>query len=237
MSKYQRNTCATSFHSIVAALLLFSGAALLVYGVYRRIEKDDEPFHLKYEAADVKELDNVASAVLHFNLVLILVGAFLLLSGVAALVAMSRKCAGRLFRIIFFLMAALIAAALVGTSVASLYLRSRRDSGPLFEYVGKAWEATVSSNAEDVCALEAKHQCRGFADGDCTTCPTGVGAGCTAKAKLRCAPCTVGTSQHTGRGCWQKFLSRAGKFFLATGAASAALAVVCLVDICLLWTL
>jgi Tetraspanin family len=238
MAKVQRahTSSARTFHGLVTVLLLVAGAGLLGYGLYRRIKKSDT-FDLNVEVKETKTLDSLVSFLLRFNLVLILVGAVLILSGIISILAQARNCAGSVFRFVFFFMAVAIFVVLAGLSAGSFYALARKDSGVVFDAFENAWVDSVGAVPEDVCALENKYKCRGFADNDCKTCPTGVGSVCTKTALTKCAPCTVGSSEYVGNGCWGEFDSRLRSFYIVMGAVGAVLAAIALIDIFVLCAL
>lgn len=229
--------CGKTYHAIVALLLMIAGGGLVGFGIYRKTKTNDGPFSLDYEAGEVTELDNIWSWVLRFNTAAIVVGAFLLVAGIAALIALTRRCIGGVFKVAYILVALVIMLALVGISGVAWYLLAKRNDSELSDFVAKAWESTVKSKPEDICSIEKDFQCRGFNDKDCEKCPLGVGTSCTPELLLRCAPCSEGETSNVANGCWNEFQSRFRRFYIIAGVVGAVLAGVMLSDMCVLCSL
>lgn len=203
------------------------------YGLYRRFNNSDG-FDLALEVKEAKKMDDAVSFLRKVNLLLILIGGFLVVSGIVSVIARSRNVAGKAFRVLFSFLAAAILVVLLGLSAVSFYALAKKDSGVVFDALEDAWIDFVKKAPEDVCKLENRHKCRGLENNDCKACPTGVGSACDAKALEKCAPCTKGSERFAGKGCWSKFDSKLRKFYIAIGAASAVLAAIAFMDICLL---
>jgi uncharacterized membrane protein len=122
-AKRAHTSSARTFHGVVTVLLLVAGAGLLGYGLYRRI-KTSGTFDLDFEVKETKTLE---------SLVQILVGAFLIQSGIISILALARNCAGSVFRFVFFFMAVAIFVVLAGLSAGSSYALARKDSGVVFD--------------------------------------------------------------------------------------------------------
>lgn len=219
MGQESRNTCGTAFHFMVVTLVLLAGGALLGVGLWRNSRETGGPFDLQY--GDVQNLNTVWRIALRINTAAIIVGAFMLVAGITAIIGASRKCLGGLFRVVYILMAIIIFIGLAAVSALAFYLLTQKDDGALKNFVHDAWEATVSDNPNDICKLEKEYKCRGFDNDDCQKCSNTNQDNCTAASKAVCAPC--GSNQFTATGCWGKFTDSYRKYYIAVGAVFATL--------------
>jgi hypothetical protein len=232
MAKSQRGSCGRVYHLCVSTLILLAGAGLLGIGIWRRVKNGDGPFNLQY--SDVKDLKNVWSIVQSWSTAAIILGAALLISGLFAVIAVSRNCLGSFSKVIYFILALVLTLALGAASGVSFYLLSVTKKSADFEsFIASTWEATVANEPQAICAIESDHACRGFASmGECTGCRLGVESTCTPLQRKRCAPCNTPTSTDVKNGCWAEFLSTFKRYYIIAGSVAAGLAILMFIDLC-----
>lgn len=229
--------CGRGFHIVVSVLMILVGGCLVGFGVYRKVKTNNGPFSLDYEASEVGELDNIWSWVLRLNTAAIVVGVGLILTGLGALIALGRGCLGGVFKVAYVLVALVIMLALVAVSGLSWYLLAKGNDNGLSNFVENGWKNTLANDKDDICAIEKRYQCRGFNNDDCKACPTGVGSSCTPDSRKLCAPCTEGSTQFVGNGCWNEFHNNFRKFYILVGGIASGLAGLLLVDLCVVCSL
>lgn len=212
MSRHEANRSAACYHTFVAILLLLLGGGLLGLGIWLRVTERGGPSSLDYERAN---LPNVMSWV---SLAAIVVGGFFLLAAVSALFALSRKCVGMVFRVVYVLMALVILAALVLIAAASFFILDRRDAPFVGDALQSAWSATVADRPQAVCEVEKALMCRGFRD-----------ASCVAET---CASCPMAVKgAEAMRSCYGAIVDDLRRVYLPAGIVAVVAGVFVLIDI------
>lgn len=201
--------------------MLLAGGALVGTGIWLLATDHAGPLHLEYGD------NNVWSFVLNFGIGGILIGAFLMLTAIAGLIALSRKCVGSCFKVIYIVMVLVILAVLVFITVVAAVIRERGDSENVKDFLQEAWDLTVTENPDEICRLEEFYKCRGFNDTDCLKCPLGIETECSTTTS--CAKC--GVSTFAGTGCYDEIVGSVRRFFLPVAIVAGLLAVVVVIDI------
>lgn len=220
MAVNDRNRAARVYHALVSILLLLAGGALLGTGIWLRVTDTAGPINLEYSGS------SVFNWVLNFNIGLMLIGIFLIVTAIASLLALARKCLGATFKVIYVLMAVIVFLALAFIMVVSIVILVNDDSEVVKDFLSQSWNRTVQKNSKEVCRLEEHFNCRGFLDNDCVGCELGTEASCSNPA---CAKCD--RSANVTIGCYEEIVDSVHKFYLPTAIISGLLAFVVLVDI------
>ena len=218
MAKHERNRGVQVYHSIVAILLLLAGGALLGVGIWLRVTDNRGPLNLQYSG------ESFFNFVLNISIGAIVVGVFLLVTAVVAMLALARKCIGVTFKAIFVILALIILAALVFICVVSVLVRVKGDSETVRDFVFDAWKLTVENSPDDVCTIETNLNCRGFSDFDCADC-----TGLICANRDLCAPCSSPVDPSVG--CYTRIVNRLRNVFLPSAIVSGILSGVVLFDI------
>jgi Tetraspanin family len=225
----KRGGWARPYHSFVALVLLLAGGALLGYGVYLRLSKYHSQAFLDFARAS-NGSTNVLQVISQFDIAAMIVGAFVMLSGLIALIAVGRNCCGSLFRVVFFILALVILAALIGIAGLSFYL---------FHYQGQAsfktdtqalWAKQVQSSPNVICSIENSLRCRGFDNNNCATCPFGIESTCTQEEQVLCAKCSS-KKDYVAVGCFDKFRHALSRWYIIIGSVASGLALMQFVDL------
>lgn len=219
-TKPRRSRPAKYYHLTVAVLLLLTGGALLALGLYLQNTASGSVLNLQYKQKDRFRV------ILHARVGALFLGGALLLVGITALLSLAHHCIGVTFRLFHVAFALLLTAGLAYSCAACAIAASGAHSRELREYVGAAWTVTVVSHPDDVCTIEKQFECRGFADGDCKDCPTGMERECIMRPN--CARCGPGKS--TAVGCFDKIVESAKKVFLPVSIVSGIMAILLLLD-------
>lgn len=227
MALQERSRFAAGYHTLVALLLLLGGGALLGVGIWVYVTDRGGRLDLDYTGS------NVWNIVLNFGVAGIIAGGFLLLSAVVSLIALSRKCLGKVFRVIYVLVALLITAVLVFIAVITLLIFSRRDSAVVKDFVRDAWIASVQEPEfrQNVCTIQDEFDCRGFDDGDCASCGLGRESLCTPEERSLCPACVNEPVRPEGKGCYNAVIDSVAQIFLPIGIVASILAFIVLVDV------
>lgn len=234
--RQSKGSCSRTYHMLVTVLILLAGMGLLGVGIWRRVNRDEAPFNLSEDFID--ETDELWSLVLRFDLAAIVVGIFLIISGIIGLIGVAKNCLGGVARVLYLILAVVILLGCGGIAGVSFYLLARgtgQDSR-LESYSLTAWESGVSADPDAICVFENDFKCRGFEDGDCAACPTGEDATCTEQDRMRCAPCSGATSSQ-GTGCFEKLTGSLRTYYIIAGAVFSAITLIVLTDIFTLCTL
>lgn len=221
MAKHERNRFVSIYHSIVAILILLCGGALLGVGIWLHVTDNGGPLNLEYSG------DNFFRVVLNFSVGSMIIGGFLMITGVISLIAMTRKCVGATFRVLYIVLALLITAVLVFACVISSLILINGDNENVKDFISEAWKNTVKDRPDDVCSIEKNFECRGFMDNDCALCPTGKEPECSAQPN--CAKCSTNVSPRVG--CYDEILSNGKGIFRPIAIISGILSGVVLLDI------
>lgn len=219
MPKHEQYRFTRVFHTIVAILLLLTGGAALGFGIWLSVTNNANTYKLDFGNG------NSFRSWLSASNITIGVGVFLLLTAVVSLIALTRECVGKTFRIIYALMAILIMLALVATCVISIVILRNRNDAEVRTFVRDAWEETIRNDNNTVCEIEKALECKGFDDDDCKVC-VGIENNCDVDV---CASC--GISKFVGVGCFEMIVDRLWSLFLPTAIVSGVLALVVLMDI------
>lgn len=227
MSKADQRRFQRTYHSVVSILILFSGAALLTLGIWLTVSnRPNDLFNLDY-VGDGGFFD----VLLRTNVIAMILGGFLILAGVTALVALSRNWFGFTFRIIHFIMAILIFTLLAGICVAASLLTARRSDNGVKNFIRNAWTRTAKSEPSVICHIENSFECRGFNNLDCDGCLTGLEPACATVSDV-CVECSNTEYEvDAKKGCYTKITSTLKDFLLPTAIIAGILAVVVFVDI------
>lgn len=212
------------YHSIVAIITLLAGAAALSAGIWLNASKRGELFHLNHASGDVR------SALLSVNVTAFVFGGYLILTGVASLIALGKGCVGATFRVMYLVVALILFVVLVATTAVSAVVLQRARNESLHSFLQDGWTTTAVREPEIICEIEAAFQCRGFDDEDCAECLTGLEPKCPSLNPI-CTPCTSNEPLRSSTGCYKHIQSILRRLFLPTAVVSAILAAVVLVDI------
>ena len=228
MAIRERNKFATTLHSIVAGLLLLFGLGLVAVGIYLLVSDKGGRLDLDYTGS------NFWNFVLRFGIAAIIAGGFLIVASLLAIVAISRRCIGKVFRFVYVIMALVIVGVLVFIATISLLIVDRRDTTEIKDFVRDAWERSVTSDDEDarnrVCEIQEEFNCVGFEDNECRGCERGIGAGCTVEQQRRCPPCGAGAIGNVANGCYKEVRDNLKDVYLPLGIITAVLAAIVLLD-------
>lgn len=203
------NRGAAVYHTFVAILLLLLGGGLLGLSIWLRVSEHGGPASLDYQAGATR-VASIAAGV---------IGAFILGAAVSSLISLSRKVVGKVFRIIYVLMALCILGALILIAASSFFVVDKRDSPNVREALSTAWKQSLKRDGSDICSIESSLQCRSFADSSCKT--------------ETCASCPLAKASGVKEteSCYNVILADLKKVYLPTGIVSVIAAVFVLVDI------
>lgn len=246
MAKAEARKNTRAYHSFVAVLLLISGVGALGVGVWLRFTDRGDFLDLDFSGTSNGAIEAITST----DVGLMLIGAFLILSSIASLIALARNCIGYTFRVIYAIMAVIILVVLLGTCAASIAFLTNRNNSDVKDFFATAWENGVGegeiTSPDDVaksqaaiCKIESTFNCRGFEDNDCVVCPTGnvlTEPACAANNSSRCALCGTVTNVtaseiDVSNGCYNDIANTLRNAFLPSAIVSGILAVVVLIDI------
>lgn len=247
MSKAGERKGQRVYHAIVAILILLSGAGLLGVGMWLRFTDRGEFLDLDFSGSSNGAIEAISST----DVGAMVIGGFLILSGIISLIALSRKsCVGVTFRIIHIIFALVIFILLAGVCAASITFLAARNTSDVRNFFENAWENGVGdtniTSPNDVeraqaaiCKIESTFKCRGFDDNDCVACPTGAiitEPGCLTQTASRCAFCATITgyerdSVDPSVGCYGDFVNTLSTAFLPSAIVSGILSIVVLIDI------
>lgn len=249
MSKAGERKGTRAYHAVVAVLILLTGVGLLGVGVWLRFTDNGDFLDLDYSGSS----NGVVEAIASTDIGAMVTGAFLILSGIISLIALTRKsCVGYTFRILYIILALVILIVLLAVCAASITFLTSKDTTRVRRFFSDAWENSVGSGSftspDDVpnsqaflCQLESSFKCRGFDANDCVSCPTGdinSEASCAANVNSRCPLCaTIGSyDRNTSEvdvavGCYKKFTGTLDNVFLPSAIVSGILSIVLLIDI------
>lgn len=213
------------FHSMVAILILLAGGALLGLGIWMTVTGTGGPLNLNFSG------QNFFNIVLSADIGAIVLGGFLLLTGLVSLIALLNECIGMTFRALYIVMASIILVALIIVTVIASLIVNNGDNKDIRSFVSKAWERTVESDPHVVCEIERKFNCRGFKDQDCILCKTGSEPECA--ATVLCAKCNSVSRPDPNVGCYPKIKNNIRHVFLPSAIVAGLLSAVVLVDVLL----
>lgn len=227
MAVHERNRAARMYHGFISIVLLIAGGGLLGTGIWLRVTDNVGPLDLEYSGS------NVFNWVLNFSTVIMVLGVFLIVAAIAAILALARKCLGATFRLVYIIMGLIIFLALGFIMVVSILILRNDDSDVVEDFVSQAWDRTVLVNSAEICSLEKHYECRGFNDNDCVDCRLGTETTCGAKSCARCNREAADVS----KGCYDEIVDSIHKFYLPASIVSGLLAFVVLVDLIVACTL
>lgn len=214
---------------MVAILILLAGGGLLGVGIWMTSTGSGGPLNLDYTG------DSFFNVVLSADIGAIILGTFLLLTGLVSLIALTRKLLGVTFRILYVIMATVILAILVLITVMSSLIVANGDNAEVKKFIEEAWARTVKNDASIICEIENRFECRGFKDGDCTLCVLGIEPECN--ATVLCAECRDQVPDDAEKGCFDEILSTFNSVFLPSAIIGGLLSTVVLIDILITWCL
>jgi hypothetical protein len=220
---------AKPYHSLIATLLVLSGSALAGFGIYLRVSKYRKDAFLDFATAANGSTD-VLQKILQVDIAAMIVGAFLLVSGLVALFALARNCCGSMFRVFFFVLAVVILLSLAVIAGFAFFLLRYQGKASFRTKVQTVWGQQVRSKPNVICAIESNLQCRGFDNNDCKNCALGVESTCTAAQKLLCAPCSNKTD-NVAIGCFDDFRHTISRWFIIIGSVAGGLALLTFIDL------
>lgn len=229
MAKHDDRRTIRIYHALVAILILLAGGALLGLGIWMTLTSTGGPLNLEYAG------DSFFNIVLSANIGAMVLGGFLLFTGLVSLIALAKEWLGVTFRILYVIMATIILAMLVLITVMSSLVITNGDKNEVKRFIEEAWERTVKNDPNTICEIENRFVCRGFKDGDCTVCKTGLEPECN--ATVLCARCTDQIPVNASKGCFQQILSTFKSVFLPAAIISGILSSIVLMDILLTWCL
>lgn len=226
MAGYEERRTSKFFHTIVAILLLLTGGGLIGFGIWLTVAENTGPFNLDYTGDG-----GVFDVVLRTNIIVLIAGGFIILSGISSLLSMAKKCVGQTFRIIYIVLALVLFLIFAGLCVTSALIMARRNDDNIEEFIRDAWERTVKNEESVVCHIENTFECRGFYDDDCKPLSTVF--------RERCASCSNETYDiDAAGGCFSEITHLMRNVFLPVSVVSGAMAIVIFVDMmiaCCFW--
>lgn len=229
MAKRHENRGVRAYHAVVAILILLAGGGLLGVGIWMTSTASGGPLNLQYTG------DSFFNVILSADKGAIILGAFLLITGLVSLIALTRKLLGVTFRILYVIMATIILAILVLVTVMSSLIVANGDNAEVKKFVEEAWARTVSNEPTVICEIESRFQCRGFKNGDCTLCILGTEPECS--ATVLCAMCKDQVPEDASKGCFDEILSTFNSVFLPAAIIGGILSTIVLIDILITWCL
>lgn len=223
MAKADQVRCTRIIHTIVAILILLSGAALLSFGIWLSVTGNKGPFNLDYTG------DNIWKKLLIVPNIIMAMGAFLILTCIVSLISLSRNCVGVTARIIYIVLAIIIFIVLGVIFIGSIVLLRNRDNQSVENYVKDAWEGTVLNEPQIICDIEKEFQCKGFLNNDCD-CQTGLEQQCDLVRSRCVTTCSNPPSTYYDQGCYNKMVAKLVGVFFPVAIASGILIVLVFVD-------
>lgn len=204
------NRAAACYHAFVAIMLLVIGGGLLGVGIWLHVSNNGGPIDLDFTGSDFLNF------VLGISIAAIIIGIFLMLTAIVALVALARRCVGKVFRFLYIVLAVIILAVLIFIAVVSFVVLARRNDSFVRDVLKDAWERTVREDPNAICRIEEDFKCRGFDDAKCAT--------------ETCATCPNATSTAT-ESCYDKIMDDLRRVYLPLGIVSTVVAFFVLADI------
>lgn len=218
MAGHEERRSGKMFHTIVAILLLFTGGGLIGFGIWLSVAEDTGPFNLDYTGDG-----DVFDVVLRTNILVLIAGSFILLSGISSLLSMAKKCVGHTFRVIYIVMAIVLFLVFAALCVISALVMARRENEDVEKFIRDAWERTVSNEESVVCHIENTFECRGFYDDDCKTL--------SPVFSQRCASCNNTTYDvDSAGGCYSEITHLMRNVFLPVSIVSGVMALIIFID-------
>lgn len=210
---------------MVAILILLAGGTLLGLGIWMTATGTGGPLNLHFAG------ENFFNVVLSADIGAIVLGGFLLLTGLVSLIALLNECIGMTFRAIYIVMASVILVALIIVTVVASLIVNNGDNKDVKSFLSKAWERTVEAEPAVVCSIERKFNCRGFKDQDCILCKTGSETECVATPL--CARCNYIQPPDPNFGCYSKIKENIRHVFLPSAIVGGLLSAIVLADVLL----
>ena len=217
----------TIYHILVTIVTLLSGGSLFAFGIWLHATDNGLPFNLHHDG------DSWYGPFVRFGQGFMIVGALLLLTGVLALAALGRRrhADGYVFGVLYCVLALLIVAALAVACAVSTLVIVRGSDEATRDVLRSAWLRTASVQPAEICAIEAHFQCRGFDEGACVSCPTGLESACADVPQ--CTACGSGerSGAATVAGCYEEIVSSSKSIFRPAAIGTGVVAGVVLVDV------
>jgi hypothetical protein len=226
-------SCAGIFHRLVSFVLALLGGVFFGYGLYLLVSKKYQNSYVDLQSNGAQD---VSVHLPRIDIVLIIVGGVLILSSIAALVAMSRNCVGMTFRVMYGIFAVVMLAATILVAALYFYILRLQTRDTFKADARKIWVSSVQNNTKSVCSVESEYKCRGFDNQDCINCRLGSEATCNADQKAICPLCN-NDNDFTSKGCFQSINRTLRTQSIAIGAASTALALLLFIDLFVLCAL
>lgn len=219
MAKHEQRRFTRVFHTIVAVVILLAGGAALGFGIWLSVSKTANASKLEYGS------NSSFRAWLMAPKVTIGVGIFLIATALVSLIALTKQCVGKAFRVLYVLMAIVVLLVLAAFSALSVFMLLNRHNESVRDFVRVAWVETVKTDPDTVCELEKVLQCKGFDSKECEPC-IGLEDDCGIDV---CAPCGVDSFMEFG--CYEQII-QLQSVFLPTAIVAGVLAAILLMDIC-----
>lgn len=209
MSRAEENRFAACYHSLVALLLLLLGGGSLALAIWMQVSDTAAPLDLDWTNS------SQANAVLGVRVVLYIVGGFLIVTALASLVALGRKCVGLTFRVIYIVLALIVLAIVACVATVSWLLYARSDEPVIRKLLDEAWQRTITTDKPAICRVERTFKCRGFQDNTCTS--------------EKCAQCPP--PDFTSDSCYHAVTSQLRRVLLPAAIVSTVMGAIVLMDI------
>lgn len=220
MSKGTERRASRTIHSIVAIILLLGGGALLAFGIWLQVSSNN-----------ISEITSSSGGFLHTvtraNILLMVFGGFVLLTGLVSLIGMARNAAGVCFRVIYIIMAIIIFVIFALVFVMGVLVLARAGTSQIKDSLQTGWTETVSTDSAVICDLEKNLECRGFLDNDCQLCALGVEPECDSQPT--CARCP--NNVNPAIGCYDVLIEKARQYALPVTIVSGVVSLIVLIDI------
>ncbi len=213
MARHEANRAAACYHAFVAILLLLMGGAMLGFGIWLQVTNKGGLVDLQYQG------ESFANVVLGAAKISIIIGVVFILTSVVSLIALARKCVGKVFRVIYILLALVILAALIIVSTVCFLIVANREADFFKNILEDAWKKAVVEKPKAICVIERQLNCRGFNDSKCV--------------QEQCAQCDAipGALQSGLESCYQAVKGDLRRVYLPLAIVSAVVGLIVLIDI------
>lgn len=209
MSRAETNRAAAVYHSLVALLLLLLGGGLLALGIWLHVSGMAAPLDLEFTNV------SLVNAALGARVSLLVLGGIFIVTALASLIALGRRCVGKTFRVIYILLGVIVFALLTATATLTWIVYARRETATVRDFLRNAWKRTVAEKSDIICKIEYTFGCRSFEDPFCLN--------------EQCAPC--GPKTVPAPGCYLVIIQDLRKVFLPLAIVATVMAVLVLIDL------
>ena len=213
MAEHERSRGAACYHVLIAIILLLLGGGFLGFGIWLRVGNHTGAPQLNFSGSSVLTL------LLHISIIAIIAGCVFIVTSIISLLALARRFVGKVFRVIYVLLALVILAALIFIAVVAFWIYVNRDMPVTRDVLNEGWKTGVREDPRIICGFEKDFKCRGFLDNKCDP--------------EKCARCegTTGPIQGRDEACYPKIKRSLRNVYLPVGIVSTIMAVLVLTDV------